>query len=170
MARSSSARLQPFGVEAPELRVGAVGLHQFAVGIEDGDRRRQRVDDRAQMRESVGCRGRSGVGGRGRPGAQIRGLADRQVERHELEAAGVGDFGGCAVPLACERLIGRVGEGDLAARSEQHCGVGQVADDLLDLFGAARQTIVRLVQRRPHAQRHPRPERPAHGAHLPVVP
>ena len=80
-----------------------------------------------------------------------------------------GEVGGRALPIARQRLIGRVGVDDLAARAEQHDGIGQSADDLFDIIAAARQLVARLEQRRPDAERNARAERPAERPHLPAV-
>ena len=72
---------QKLRAEVPQLGISLVVLHQFTLGVEDRDGRRQRADDVAD-RDKGRVRGAAGVVGRR---AQIAGAAFAQGEFNELK-------------------------------------------------------------------------------------
>ena len=76
---------EPVGIEAPELGVGLVELHQLPRLVEDRDRRRKGIDETAEVLDATGER-RQGVLG----------------SRHEVAGAAVG-IAGTRSPRTCRR-------------------------------------------------------------------
>ena len=79
------ARLQPVRIDAPQLQIGAVGLHQLAPGAEDGDGGGEGIDDARQMRQARIALG--GIDAR----LQVAGGPSGDREFHQVEGAGRAD-------------------------------------------------------------------------------
>ena len=161
------ARLQPFGIEPPERGISAVALYQLTAGIEDGNGRSERIDDGAQMRQTLGLR-RCGLG-RYRPLPQIADAANRQRHLNQIESMRGGEVGDRHRLAPGQRLVGGIGEGHLAAIAEQHSGVRQGRQHRGDIVGAIGRACVGLVQRGAHAHGGAGAQSPAHDPHLAAV-
>ena len=127
MARSSRPGRSQFGIEPPELGIGLVELHELALLVEDRDRRRERIDQAAEMLDAAGERGQGREVG---PRDEIAGacLARAETRRRRRCPRRRATSGPCdlsratmsggavslpRLPSACrEREIGRVGEDD----------------------------------------------------------